>query len=71
MINSNIMNSDIIAKAEEIKQMVIDRNINSMSWESIFDKYGIYKKELQKDIKSLMSKVEKYVGCIEAERVEE
>ena len=62
MINSDIMNSDIIAKAEEIKQIIIDREIHSMSWKDIGDKYNIYGNENLRVLKNLIRCAEDYIS---------
>lgn len=65
MISTDIKNSDIIAKAEVIKQVIIDRNVNAMPWKDIFDKYHIFKKEQQNSIQFLVKSAEDYISWYE------
>lgn len=60
MLNENVKNSDIIAKAEEIKQIIIDRSINALTWTEVFDKYSIKQGQVY-SIVSLVKNAEDYI----------
>ena len=61
---SFIKNSDIEAKAEDIKQIIIDREINGVLWDTIFDKYGIYGEARQQVVKGLVNVSKKYINLM-------
>lgn len=60
MLNEDIKNSDIIAKAEEIKQIIVDRSINALTWTEVFTKYSI-KQGQEYNVVSLVKHAEDYI----------
>lgn len=60
MLNENVENSDIIAKAEEIKQIIVDRSINALTWTEVFTKYSI-KQGQEYNVVSLVKHAEDYI----------